>query len=1063
MNQPCGILPPSVLARQWREALHAAAQRETEPWKGEPYRSPPRIALYTLQIRGDVVQTPFVRLRGRTTGPRKNNEWGLPMFTIVRSAWVGVALLALSTASLAQSNPAREVDFDIESQPLVDALNAWARQSRLQLIWPAGNERTRAVAKSIVGRFEPHEALRRLLEGSGLTFSIVDAQTVSIQREPERPPRDAVADARPSTQAAAPETQRDARRSSRSSENISEIVVTGTHVRGASIQSAPLIVMTHEEIRRTGVATVEKLIDLLPQNFGGVREDSAQGNSPIGENTVSFGSSSNLRGLGSDSTLVLLNGRRLAPTGPYGGYVDISTIPIAAVDRIEVLTDGASAIYGSDAVAGVVNFILRDELDGAETSVHYGSVTDGELDHLRVSQLFGTHWDSGNALLIYEYSDRDRLRSDERHFAADSDLTRFGGDNFSVPDSNPGTITRGGQTFAIPSGQDGRNLEPADLLPGTNLQNIRKGVDLLPEQELHALFLSGAQALGSTELFFSGGYAKREFEVDTGSVRRTLSVPASNPFYVNPFGDTANVNVRYDFGADLGSERQAGEIEMYGAMLGAQLDLARTWRADIYGSHDVSNELALITRAVNDVALAAALADPNPATAMNVFGDGSHTNPQTLAAVGSGYVRYSGHSSIDAVRAKADGDLFRLGGGAAKMAAGIDVQRNHLEFDAVEFAGRSLGSELHTAAEREIYSAFAELYLPFIGGSSRKRGIHELAASLAARYDHYSDFGSTTNPKVSLLWKPIESFSVRGTLGTAFKAPLLSQLDGSTAVVTVPLPDVSGTTNTLLLIGTKPNLSPEEATIWTLGLEIAPGQLAGVGIRLDYFNIDIDDRIRLPGVNAFPLLVDPIYASLVTRNPALADVQALYATTGFVPTVPPDQIGAIVDVRTANVARTKLDGVDLRLSYLRGLALGELQFRLNASYVLADEVAITASAPFTDLADTLRHPIDLRLHAMATWTLGDLTTTLTVSYSDSYTDTLSNPNRKIGSWTTANVQLAYALRSEDRWLSGTRIALDVQNVFDADPPFANMRGTGFDAYNTTALGRYASLQIVKRW
>lgn len=399
------------------------------------------------------------------------------------------------------------------------------------------------------------------------------------------------------------------------------------------------------------------------------------------------------------------------------------------------------------------------------------------------------------------------------------------------------------------------------------------------------------------------------------------------------------------------------------------------------------------------------------------------------------------------------------------MAVGIAGQRNRLEFETLIFSGGAVQANAPwTHSEREVQSAFGEIHLPFVAGSNSMAGIRELSATFSARYDHYSDFGSTTNPKGSIVLKPIEALALRGTIGTAFKAPLLSQLVELKSVTSFALPDVNGTTNTLLLIGTKPDLAPEEATVWTLGFAISPEHLAGIGLALDYFNIEIDDRIRLPASNVFPLLVDPIYASLITRSPSLADVQAEYATPGFVPTVPADQIGAIVDIRVANISRTRLDGVDLRASYRRGIALGDLQLSINASYVLNNEVAVTPSAPLVELVDTLGYPIDLRVRTMGTWSLAGFSTTVSLNYTDSYTDTLSNPNRTVGSWTTADLQISYALDSHDWWLRGTRIALDVQNIFDEDPPFANMRGgLGFDAYNTTALGRYASLQLTKRW
>src|SRR5690606_4997410 len=146
----------------------------------------------------------------------------------------------------------------------------------------------------------------------------------------------------------------------------------------------------------------------------------------------------NLRGLGADSTLVLINGRRISTTGTSNGlFVDVSAIPVAAIERVEVLTDGASAIYGSDAIGGVVNFILRDDFDGVETSARYGEAYDGAAAETGISLAFGHAGDRARLLAVYDYFSRDPLANADRDFAASSDLTPFGGSNFSLAASNP--------------------------------------------------------------------------------------------------------------------------------------------------------------------------------------------------------------------------------------------------------------------------------------------------------------------------------------------------------------------------------------------------------------------------------------------------------------------------------------------------------------------------------------------------------------------------------------------------------------------------------------------------
>lgn len=176
---------------------------------------------------------------------------------------------------------------------------------------------------------------------------------------------------------------------------LEEFVVTGSHIRGGVAPASSIIIIDKEEIRRSGYASVRELINSLPQNYaGGMSENTSIVPTIDAGRNVGATTTVDLRGLGAGSTLTLLNGHRLAPNGE-GYAVDVSSIPLSAINRVEILTDGASAVYGSDAVGGVVNIILDDTFDRAETQAQYGSVTSGHLTEERVSQTFGERWGSG--------------------------------------------------------------------------------------------------------------------------------------------------------------------------------------------------------------------------------------------------------------------------------------------------------------------------------------------------------------------------------------------------------------------------------------------------------------------------------------------------------------------------------------------------------------------------------------------------------------------------------------------------------------------------------------------
>lgn len=320
---------------------------------------------------------------------------------ILRAALLGSATVVTTTfATTAVQAQDRVRAFDIPAQGAAGALNEWARQAGAQIVFPYDAVEGRRSA-GLRGRFSPEGALNRLVAPLGLRVVSNAGGIVTLRAGDATAPGEAgAADEAAGTQN-------------------SEIVVTGTNLRGAQ-PTSPLITISRRQIDESGATSAEDLMRKLPQNFGGgVGDENFYVRQP-GVERLEPGAGLNLRGLGQRATLTLVNGRRLAPANG-GAFTDISLIPITAVERVEVLTDGASAIYGSDAVGGVVNFILRDDFEGLETVALVGSATDGDGDQLQLGMTGGHAWTGGHALLSYEYRREDALLAGDRDFTIGRD------------------------------------------------------------------------------------------------------------------------------------------------------------------------------------------------------------------------------------------------------------------------------------------------------------------------------------------------------------------------------------------------------------------------------------------------------------------------------------------------------------------------------------------------------------------------------------------------------------------------------------------------------------------
>lgn len=981
--------------------------------------------------------------------------------------------LGANAALAAPQAQTQTVDFNIQPGSLDGALQAFAHQSGRQLIYTpdlvAGLK-----TSGVRGRLTSDEAIARLLAGApievrrgGTNAFVLKRRTTPIRFEGEQT---AIPDA------AAPEP---------GPTEVAEVVVTGSLIRGAGDGASPIVHLDRETLDSGGHATLADALSDLPQNFGG---GSTPANQLLGADRSftndSVATGINLRGLGSSATLILLNGRRVAGTGLKGNFADVSAIPTGAVERVEVLLDGASALYGSDAVGGVVNVRLRRNFIGAETRLRASVAEGGKAQERQVSQTVGFGWTGGNLVVSGEYHHRDALAALDRRLTKSSDLRGLGGTDHRNSFAHPGNIVAysaavGGYVplYAIPRPAPGTSLKPTDFIAGSaNLGDPRQGSDTLPEQERASFYASVRQDVGQIELSADAIYTHRRFSYLQGGPTTILTVRQANPYFVSPTGAASHL-IGYNFTDDLGPRRLSGLGENLGLTFGAARDFGRTWRWDAYGAFSIDRGRRDQNRALNTRFLNEALGNlaDDPLTPFSAARDGyfnpfGTSNAAVLDFVNSGYQHLKRRNRVSAGGVQIDGVLLTLPAGPLKMALG--VQARHEDF-IVRTTNLTSGTSPTTSGgrlfDRDVSAGYVEFRAPLVSPEMGVPGVRRLELSLAGRIERYSDFGVTRNPKIGAVWTPIESLKVRASYGTSFRAPTLADIYETYAVGAAILPDTSGQTLILMETGGNPDLGPETARTWTLGFDLASQARRGARLSLTYFDTRFSDQVGHPVYDdVINALTNPIYASFVRRlNPTnaadMAAAQALidHPTSTDAKLFPANAFGAILDGRNRNVGELKVRGLDLQASWPFSLAGDNLVLNGDASYLFDYKRQLTVDAPTIQYVDLATFPVDLRANLGLAWTHGDFVTNATLRYVDDYR---TSAGVRIDSWTTLDAQVRWTAPSTRGPAAGVVIALSAQNLLGQQPPFYDaVQGVGYDSANADVLGRVVALQLTKRW
>jgi len=870
------------------------------------------------------------------------------------------------------------------------------------------------------------------------------------------------------------------------------VEVTGSNIKRVEGEGAlPVQIITREQIEKTGATTVPELLQTVSA-ISTVNQVSLA--SAVGAATFSAQTAS-LRGLGGQFTLVLLNGHRIEgfPGEIQGvGGVNLASIPFDAIERVEILKDGASAIYGSDAIAGVINFITRSDYTGAEVTA-YGAVPtrSGGGNRYQATGSFGfgdLAKDRYNFFGSISYTHQDSLEQRAREFSNTSFRPEIGLVAISS-NTNPGLVTDfngNGFSGVVNNGQlagpgnCGHNTFLNDPVISNTVgcyydPSNQPGVLMINKDKLWNAYGKGTFQINQNWQ----AYAEVNYSHDeTGSVIQpspvssvfpfgdrkqfsgAITLQPSSPYYPHAvaaqFGlDGQPLDVRYrTYDAGLRDKTDTNE---HGAIYTGIKGSAWGWDWDGTLYYNVGKTIEHTNGGYFDYRIMQPLLNSGQ---INFFGPNT---PATIAAEQAANINadlVDTEAKSYGVDLKTSGEIFKLPAGAVSLAVGGDFRKETLDQtfnDAIKggFVAGYGGSFADVSASRTQEAGFAEVNVPIV---------KTLEMDAAVRYDHYSDFGGTTNPKVSLRWQPTRTLLVRGSWGEGFVAPSLFQLKqppigsvtaaGTSDPIRCPVTHLTGVdcrTQFGVTFGGTPTLKPQESQQTTFGVVFEP--VPNSSISLDWFKLNVKNFIQ-DGIPVETLLPNEArFPGFITRGPVDPNF--------------PNLPGPITDINQfqLNIGEVKIEGLDFDLRY-RGPVQrwGRLTYGLAGTYYIkydnqnvdgsfSGAVGNSLGASNTGVIPRWKH------YTTLTWDLGPWSATLANTYQTSYTDISTDyfgNERTVGSLSLWDLQASYT------GFKNLTLTLGVKNLFDTNPPVSNQSKVfivGFDPsyYDPRARFVYGSI------
>ncbi|WP_149193462.1 TonB-dependent receptor [Luteimonas suaedae] len=863
------------------------------------------------------------------------------------------------------------------------------------------------------------------------------------------------------------------------------VTVTGSHIKRAAISGVgPVTVIDAEAIERSGVTSVETLLQRLPASagFGGNQTNAYWADNGYGTAQI------NLRGLGINRTLVLLNGRRMVNGGTgANSSVDLNTIPVALIERIEVLKDGASAIYGADALAGVVNIITKRDFEGVEASVRYGQTTKGDGEEGAADLVWGTTGERGSLVAAISYSESREVNmadrqpcglgeSDGRLVCVGSSATIGGravlADGSSV---NFNQDPDGDGDFYEPYSPDKHNFNSNPYLNAVN------PIKRLSFSAFGHLALSDDVRL-FTELMASNRRSDQLATAGSLGLYRPVEIAADHP--TNPTGQDLLLQRRRlmeagtrDFFQDVDTFRVVAGLEgRFG--IGWDWSVALNWgrNTGVDGSTNVAN-LDRVDQTLDRSVCSDAPGAAIPCGDYLGYGDLSREVLDYILFT----TRDTGGNEQKSFTANLSGQVFELPAGWVGVAAGVEVreERGWRDPDQLTVLGIANSNQQDPIdGEYLAKEAFAEVAIPLL----QSRLLAEsLTLNAAVRHSDYDLFGADTNYKIGLDWQVVPALKLRANYATAFRIPNVPELFGGVSegnlTTTDPcsgwsnLPSSSvvyqncqasgvpaGYTqlgNTILTtVGGNQDLEPEDARTLTLGVVWTPAFAEDLTLTLDYFNIRIDNAIqRIDGSTKLavcydtPGLAHPFCdSSSFTRNAQTGEVDFLSA-------------------QPVNAASERVSGIDLGLLYQFGIGDVDAALNWDVSYLRRYDVQPFPGAEEIHYAGKITggRGSYARWRSLGSLTLaqGPWSGAYTLQYIGSADDINASPG-DIGdhapSLTYHNVQLQYAVNE------AFDIAFGIDNLWDKRAPFIqSYTDANTDTMTYDLLGRRWNARFAYRW
>ncbi len=903
--------------------------------------------------------------------------------------------------------------FNVPMQPAASALNAFAEQADITLVF-SQDVVAGVSTKPLRGSYSVTEGLAKMLEGTRLSYQQVGESTVAISIGSS------------SDVAATVDTT-----------TMDTIVVTGSRLSRASTEGAQEVrTYDRERIERSGQTTLTEFLATLPE---------VSLNSP--ESTF-ISTSVRLRGLPEGSALILVNGRRVQSTtggSAAFGFFDLNLIPLGSIERVEVLPTGTSAVYGGDALAGIVNIILKKDFDGLELSAGYKYADN--TDETNASFAAGWTDEKVSLSVIGSHMKRTPLVGADREITASGDFRRYGGADLRSPAfATPGNVYAISGNLpgldapyaGVPVGSTGVGLTPSDFIETAGSLNLGTSSfysSLIPATERSGLYASGHYRFSdSLEAFAEIMYSNLSIRIQTSPPLVIQAVvPASNPF--NPFGTAVRVN---NLVTTVGNVQIGYDDRLIRHVVGARGRVGPNWDWEVAYSDSRDEGAIVVTKATNAARLAEALASSDPTTAFNPFIDGPQGSPELLASI-FGEVRPSAFESRSKIlNGFLRGSAMMLPAGSLDIVIGGEGERSKIS---------SQQSGL-TNASRTTRSVFLEARVPIFGSPARE----VLTIQGAVRRDDYSDFGAKTTPQAGIEYRPIPDLLLRSTYGEGFRPPTLYNVYAprtSNQITAIDPRRNNEVTPVTMFQGGNTNLQPTTGDSLTLGAVYSPRKVSGLSMSVTAWRLDFENAISLPD-RQFIVDNEDIFPGRVVRA----------ASTGGTP-------GQIISVDASyiNFGATRQAGFDIAADWAIKTPIGEIRPAAAVTYMTRFRGSSIPGGPEVDRLSRANNDgvfaPRVKGNASVGWRPTDyFSASLSGRYIGKYTD--FDSIREIGGiWyfdSALELKLGKLMGWKGTGLTSTRLSISATNLADKLPAYSTYF-RGFDPYNYDLIGRTVVIRL----